>query len=83
MYTFLPHNTCANTPRLLYLGFRNAVRLVQAWLGNQNVPNDPQSNADSNALFASGTWIIVAPGGSPIGPDGSFTKPQATPKARL
>lgn len=64
-------------------GFKNAVKLVRAWRGNQNVQNDPQSNADSNALFASGTWIIVAPGGSPIGPDGSFTTPQATPKARL
>lgn len=64
-------------------GFKNAVRLVQAWRGSPNAQNDPQWNADSNALFASGTWIIVAPGGSPIGADGSFTTPQATPKARL
>lgn len=64
-------------------GFKNAVKLVQAWRANPNAQNDPQLNADSNALFASGTWIIVAPGGSPIGPDGSFRTPQATPKARL
>lgn len=83
MYTLLPHNTCANTPCLLYSGFKNAVKLVQAWRGNPTAQNDPQWNADTNALFVSGTWIIVAPGGSPIGPDGSFTTPQATPKARL
>lgn len=64
-------------------GFKNAVKLVRAWRGNPTEQNDPQRNADTNALFASGTWIIVAPGGSPIGPDGSFTTPQATPKARL
>lgn len=64
-------------------GFKNAVKLVRAWRANPNAQNDPQINADSNALFVSGTWIIVAPGGSPIGPDGSFTTPQATPKARL
>jgi hypothetical protein len=40
-------------------------------------------NADSVALFAVGTWILSQPGAPPIGLDGSFTKPQATPKARI
>lgn len=42
-------------------GFKNAVKLVRAWRGNPTEQNDPQRNADTNALFASGTWIIVAP----------------------
>jgi hypothetical protein len=47
------------------------------------VQNDPQTNADSNALFASGTWIIVAPDGSHMTTDGTFGQPRTNPKPRV
>ncbi|KAI4949074.1 hypothetical protein J4E91_005537 [Alternaria rosae] len=61
-------------------GFKNARRLVQAWQADKSLERDPIFNADSNALFAVGTWIIINTG-SGIGTDGSFTKPSGNPKA--
>ncbi|KAF2687476.1 hypothetical protein K458DRAFT_386292 [Lentithecium fluviatile CBS 122367] len=64
-------------------GFKNAVGLVQNWQNKPDSDNNPQMNADSKALFVTGTWIIVAPGGSTIGADGSFSTPIVPPKAKL
>jgi hypothetical protein len=85
----LPHSCTTLCPvtrqltfRLMHSGLKNALEKVQTWRANPNAQNDPQANADSNALFATGTWIMLAPGGSPIGPDGSFTTPNELPKVR-
>ncbi|KAH7348139.1 hypothetical protein BKA66DRAFT_447432 [Pyrenochaeta sp. MPI-SDFR-AT-0127] len=65
-------------------GLKNAQNLVSINTQHNNEAEfDPLRNADSNSLFAVGTWIIVRPGGGPIGADGTFNKPQATPKARI
>jgi hypothetical protein len=65
-------------------GWKNARKLASIYMeGGQDGLLDPVGNADSLALFAVGAWILVQPGASPIGIDGSFTKPQATPKAKI
>jgi len=65
-------------------GFKNAKNLASLYTSNNGDSKyDPLRNADSNSLFALGTWIIVQHDGGPIGEDGTFNKPQATPKARI
>jgi hypothetical protein len=65
-------------------GWTNAKQLVSIWAqSGHEARSDPIRNADSNALFAVGAWLMVQPGAAPIGVDGSFTKPQATPKAKI
>lgn len=62
-------------------GFKNAKKKVDNYLQDQKQP-DPATNADNNSLFAVGTWII-SKGGGPIKSDGTFGRPQSTPKAKL
>jgi hypothetical protein len=62
-------------------GFKNARSKADTYRINPIIPNDPMKNADSNALFAVGAWIISQTGVG-IGQDGTFTKPQTNPKAR-
>ncbi|OAK99902.1 hypothetical protein IQ06DRAFT_348414 [Phaeosphaeriaceae sp. SRC1lsM3a] len=62
-------------------GLKNAKRIADDYIRNASNP-DPHKNADSNSLFALGTWII-AKGGGPINEDGTFGAPRSTPKAKL
>ncbi|KAH7095929.1 hypothetical protein FB567DRAFT_544185 [Paraphoma chrysanthemicola] len=62
-------------------GFMNAQRVAADWVRDNSKP-DPMRNADNYSLFAVGTWII-AKGGGPINPDGTFRAPQSTPKPRI
>ncbi|KAF1846476.1 uncharacterized protein K460DRAFT_406679 [Cucurbitaria berberidis CBS 394.84] len=64
-------------------GLKNAKKLVLIYNQNPEAQFDPLQNADSNSLFAVGTWLIVQPDGGPINPDGTFRKPQTTPKAKI
>lgn len=65
----------------LYTGFKNAKDMAEKYRNSPTVLNDPMKNADSNALFAVGAWIISQTGVA-INQDGTFTNPQTNPKAR-
>jgi len=67
------------TVLVIRIGFKNARRMLQNWQAERKATEDPIFNADSNALFAVGTWIIIKTGLG-IGTDGSFSKPSGNPK---
>ncbi|KAF1828488.1 hypothetical protein BDW02DRAFT_635139 [Decorospora gaudefroyi] len=62
-------------------GFKNAKDMAEKYRSSPTVLNDPMKNADSNALFAVGAWIISQTGVA-INRDGTFTNPQTNPKTR-